>query len=480
MTAAMPDPTSAPSGNGESTSDPAPRFLRAIQTDELASARRILEQHPEVARFSIHTAAALGNATHVAELLIADPALASQRAPGDGPEPIIFAAHGGLQTLMHVPVADRVRTATLLLDAGASPNAFVPLHTDPQAQIAALYFACVSGNAPVAKLLLERGAEVNDGESVYHAAEHDHEDCLDLLVSHGADISNAHARWGNTPLFFVAGHSETSPLRASAERGIRWLLEHGADPNVVSSSKPQAESTPGSGETPLHRVAMSDRSTTIASLLLSHGADVEMPRADGKTAYTLAYRAANMAMALMLAQHGARTDALSDTDRFLAACLTADDAEAGALLAARPELMRTLSTDEKQVLMGAVHRDDPDAIALMISVGWSLTEEGQWGGTPLHWASWFGRVNSVRALLGHGAPLNVRDSTYGSSPIAWAAHGSTNSRPGHDADYLAIVQLLLDAGATRAESFNSWSEAPESMASTAVAARLNDSGFTSQ
>lgn len=381
---------------------------------------------------------------------------------------------------MQVPVADRVRTATLLLDAGANPNAFVQLQHDPHARVPALYFACVSGNAPVAQLLLERGAEPNDGESVYHAAEHDHEDCLDLLVGHGADISQSHADWGNSPLYFVCGHNESSVLRASAERGICWLLEHGADPNVVSYTEPRADGTPGTGETPLHRVAASDRSTTIASQLLSHGAAVETPRADGKTAYTLAYRAANMAMALLLAQHGARTDALSEADRFLAACLTADDAEAGALLATRPDLMRTLSADEKQVLMGAVHRDDPDAIALMISVGWSLTEEGQWGGTALHWASWFGRERAVRALLEHGAPVDVRDSTYGSSPIAWAAHGSTNSRPGNDAGYLAIVQLLLDAGATRAASFNSWDEAPESMASTAVAARLKDSGFTSQ
>ena len=480
MTAAMPDPTNTPSDNGEPASDPASRVLRAIQADELATARRIVEEQPEEARFSIHVAAAVGNAAHVAERLAADPSLATQRAPSDGPEPIIFAAHCGLQSLMQVPVADRVRTATLLLDAGANPNAFVQLQHDPRARIPALYFACVSGNAPVAQLLLERGAEPNDGESVYHAAEHDHEDCLDVLVSHGADISQAHADWGNSPLYFVCGHNESSVLRASAERGIRWLLEHGADPNVVSDSAPRADGTPGAGETPLHRVAASDRSTTIASLLLSHGADIETPRADGKTAYILAYRAANMAMTLLLAQHGARTDALSDTDRFLAACLTADAAEAGALLATRPDLMRTLSADEKQVLMGAVHRDDPDALALMLSVGWSLTGEGQWGGTPLHWASWFGRENVVRALLQHGAPVNARDSTYGSSPIAWAAHGSTNSRPGNDAGYLAIVQLLLDAGATRAASFNSWDEAPESMASTAVAARLKDSGFTSQ
>ena len=43
---------------------------------------------------------------------------------------------------------------------------------------------------------------------------------------------------------------------------------------------------------------------------------------------------------------------------------------------------------------------------------------------------------------------------------------------------IVITDLLLDAGATRAESFNKWDEAPEGMASAAVAERLRARGFT--
>jgi ankyrin repeat protein len=476
----MPDTSGASPRPGNAPPEPVSAFFRALRTDEFVTAKAILAEYPDVAHFSVHTAAAVGDADSLHARLTADPTLATLPAPGAGPEPIIFAAHCGLQALLQVPTAHRVRSVKLLLDAGASPNAFVQLGDDPNARIPALYFACVSGNTPVAQLLIERGAVVNDGESVYHAAEHDHEDCLALLVSHGADISTAHAYWGNTPLYFVCGHNESSPLRASAERGIRWLLEHGADPNVMSVSRQDSDELPAIGEAPLHRIAAGDRRTTVASLLLSHGAKVDLPRGDGKTAYALAYRAANMGMAILLAQHGARTDALSVTDRFLAACLTADDAEAGALLAAHPELMQSLTADEQQILTHAVLRDDVDALTLMISLGWSLTHEGPWGGTPLHWASWFGRVRAVRTLLAHGAPVNFRDRTYGSSPIAWTAHGSTNARKGSDADYAAIAQELLDAGATRPDSFNSWDESPESMASPAVAAVLRDSGFTAR
>ena len=97
--------------------------------------------------------------------------------------------------------------------------------------------------------------------------------------------------------------------------------------------------------------------------------------------------------------------------------------------------------------------------------------------TPLHWAAWNGRVELTRLLIEQGAPVNTRDASYGSSPIAWACHGSTNTSHGVDADYVAIVGQLLDAGATRAESYNRWNEAPESMACPAVVGALKERGF---
>ena len=103
--------------------------------------------------------------------------------------------------------------------------------------------------------------------------------------------------------------------------------------------------------------------------------------------------------------------------------------------------------------------------------------QAQTGETPLHWRAWNGHVAMVKLLLAHGAPVNFRDMRYGSSPVGWVSHGSQHCDRGNDEDYPAIVHLLLDAGATRAESFNQWNESPESMARPSVVLALKERGF---
>jgi hypothetical protein len=165
-------------------------------------------------------------------------------------------------------------------------------------------------------------------------------------------------------------------------------------------------------------------------------------------------------------------------DRLLGACLRADASEAHALVQAHPGLLATLDDEAVRTIHIAMQDERPGALALMLSLGWPLAVESEWGGTPLHWAAWHGRVGLVRQLLEHGAPVNVRDTRYGSSPIAWTAHGSRFSGHGNEDDYVAIVHLLLDAGATRAESFNKWNEAPERFAPPGVLHALRERGFS--
>jgi ankyrin repeat protein len=113
----------------------------------------------------------------------------------------------------------------------------------------------------------------------------------------------------------------------------------------------------------------------------------------------------------------------------------------------------------------------------MLSLGWPLTIESEWGGTPLHWAAWNGRTSLVLDLLARGAPLNQRDSRYGSSPIAWAAHGSRFSLRGDQTAYPAIVTALIAAGASHAAAINRWGEPPERLATDSVRTVLMSSGF---
>ena len=443
-------------------------FLQALRRERDATAAQLLRRRPDLSCASPFAAAAAGDADALAKMLADAPQLVSTPHEKDRCEPLLYACASPLFVDSPERARGILRCAELLLDAGASPNAFM-LHdpSDPKSKIPALYFAAVKGNAPLVAMLLARGADPNDGESIYHAAEMDRRDCLELLAAHGADLSGRHSHWGNTPLYFLAGWKEGGAKTATATAGMRWLLEHGADPNVTSYK---------TEETPLHRVAAFGRAPAVAAMLLDHGAAVDQPRADGKTAYALAVRTGNVAVAELLRERGADVAKLTPVDELLGACMTADEPRARALLAADPQLLERLDGEDREMFALAAEEGREASVRLMHALGFDLGAEGHGGGTPLHRAAWHGHVALTRLLVALGAPLNVRDSQYGCSPLAWAAHGSTYCRRADD-DYCAIVEALLDAGAGRETSINRWGEPPENMARPRVKRLLRERGF---
>jgi ankyrin repeat protein len=442
------------------------RFMRAVLDGDGATRRRVLDSHPEVAHTSIHAACIACDAGVVERWLARDPALATAPFRDGGWTPLECVAASPLVSIDDTRRAASVAIAGRLLALGADPHASTAAH-DGASKLSALYRASARGNAGIVQLLLERGANPNDGESVYHAAEHDHRDVLELLVAHGAEISAAQQPWNNTVLYFLCGFREGQPGARTATRGMEWLLEHGADPNVPSYDH---------RSTPLHAIAAHGRVAEVARMFLAHGADPRIARADGRTPFELAMRAGNVAVAEVLREAGGEVDALCPVDAVLAACATGDVAGARRELDADPGLRDTLLRDEPHALGHAAMVGNGAAIGVLVSLGYDLVHEGPDGGTALHWAAWHGRAETVRALLAAGAPVNPRDRTYGSSPIAWAAHGSANCREA-DEDYIAVIDLLLDAGATREPSFNRWNEPPENLASDGVADHLRARGF---
>lgn len=457
-------------GERSPLAEPAERFLRAIIHTQLAVARQLLDEHPDIAAVSIFTAAAAGDADAVAEFLQDDPASVTATYGEIEAPPLVFACGSPLHAISAQHGDAFRRIATMLLAAGASPNSFsIYREGETRAPISVLYHACMADNRELVRLLLERGAKTQDGESIYHAAQHHRVACLELLREFGADFSSAQSPYGNTPLYFLVGHRVDQDGKAPWFQGLVWLLEHGADPNVPSYQKQ---------ETPLSGIAATAPKMATARALLAHDADVNQPRGDGKTPYAIAMRHGNFEMAELFKQHGARSDVLTPMEEFLAACLSADASRARALLTANPSLPMTMTDEDRAALGDAVNHERADAVRLMIDLGFDLKAELGEGGTPLHWACWEGRLAMVKLLRSLGAPVNVKDKMFGGSPLGWALHGSQYSpRHGDDDTYIAIVDLLLDAGATREAATNKEGEPPESHASRRVAEHLATRGF---
>ena len=85
-----------------------------------------------------------------------------------------------------------VATARVLLDAGADPDASWE-HPEFGA-LSALYGAAgVNNEAAMTALLLERGANPDDGESLYHSVESRDHECTRLLLDAGAPVAGSGA-----------------------------------------------------------------------------------------------------------------------------------------------------------------------------------------------------------------------------------------------------------------------------------------------
>jgi hypothetical protein len=111
-----------------------------------------------------------------------------------------------------------------LLRRGADPNASF---TNEHGRMSALYGAAGVHHRPeLTELLLEAGANPDDGESLYHAVEAEDDACLRLLLGHGADLDRPGGEtWrGDVPLRTPYRHAV---MRARDGRAGRPGLRRG-------------------------------------------------------------------------------------------------------------------------------------------------------------------------------------------------------------------------------------------------------------
>ena len=122
-----------------------------------------------------------------------------------------------------------------------SPKCAMVLAKHPQTQVnvqnkvseTPLMLAAINNQLDLAKVLIERGADVNrpGWSPLHYAATRGHRDMMRLLLDHDAYIDSESAN-GTTPLMMAA--YSAPPL------AVKLLLEEGADPTLVNHDNASA------------------------------------------------------------------------------------------------------------------------------------------------------------------------------------------------------------------------------------------------
>src|SRR5215831_13076808 len=401
-------------------------FVRCATGSAKDRAFRLLARYPAIAHANLHTELVLGDSEAVGRRLQEHPEIATQTGGAQNWEPLLYVCHTFLSQDAPERAAGLVAIARALLDRGANPNAEYHWNWHRELPRTALWGAlCAVSHLPLAEVLLEGGANPTDGVSMHITAGSGNLRALELLHRFGVNVNGIPR--GVPPLRYILGWARNAA-------GIKWLLEHGGDPNL-----PWAEP----GDAPLH-IAAQRWDVPMVELLVQHGADIHQRRRDGRTAHTLAALHGNKAVAAWLRGRGAN-DELSALEDFVSACAGGDKARAVEMLGANPGLRGELRREHHLMMHVPAERGDVAALETMLSCGFDPNVKDNESVTALHRAAMAGRSESVRLLLAHGASVNALDGMFSATPLVWATEGwSHGSREG--ADHLRSARFLIAAG----------------------------------
>jgi ankyrin repeat protein len=415
--------------------DPLSHFINeSVWHGTLDASAAILAAHPDVAGASIHVAAILGDNAAVRRFIAANPSSAVAKGGPRGWDPLTclcFSKYLRLEPSRSMAFVD---AATALLGAGASASTgfFDTDHKPTPAWESALYGAAgVAHHADLTRLLLERGADPNDEEAVYHSPETLDNRAMQLLVDTGRLTDD------NLAVMLLRKHDWHD------YDGVKWLLERGIDVN----------GKPGRWSRPLHHAISRDNALPLVELLLDRGAD-PMIQEKGQSAAAMAARRGRGDLLEAFERRGLRVE-LRGVERLIAACARNDAAAVQTIASNEPDLAAELRAEGADRLAQFAGIGNAEGVGQLLDLGVpvaSLYDNGGLyfgiprGSTALHAAAWFLRHAAVARLVEGGAPVNAKDGA-GRTPLMLAVQASVQSF-WTDRRSPASIAVLLDAGAS--------------------------------
>ena len=285
-----------------------------------------------------------------------------------------------------------------------------------------LYYASVAGLNQCARLLLDKGTDVNAqggffGNALQVATHHGHHQMMQVLLDKGADVNAQGGFYGNA-------------LQAAVDDGddqlVKMLLDKGADVNAQGGPYDNAL-----------QAAIYRGQDQLAQMLLDKGADVNAQGGSYGSALQIASFNGNHQMARILLENEAKVNAqggwygnalqaasygghnkvvhllldfgakieLKDTQGRVPIHLASAGGRVKTLelLSSLDLDWTTTDTQGRNCLHHASSGGSAKSVVWLLTKGLDATNADRNGWTPLHWAARSGSVDTVRILKAAGA-----------------------------------------------------------------------------
>jgi uncharacterized protein len=348
-------------------------------------AARLLARHPEIVRANIHTAVAAHDVDAVRTLLRKNPDSVRDRSTFDGWTPLVRLAYARLP--IEAASANSLAIATLLLDAGADPNAGWSDSINEFTVLVGVIGGGEGGQAAhplaesFARLLIARGAEPFAPQALYNTSlGSDSTFWLDLLWSESEKRGETHKWTGPAPkelggeripsaLAYLLGNAVPEHIQRT-----RWLLEHGADARGIN---------------------FYSREPVIKHAVLAGREDVVE----------------------LLVRYGATRPQLSEDEEFLASTVAGDLAAMRRLALRHPEFL-----NRHHAMFAVIGLNRADIAEALLDLGMSANVGDDKNFRALHYTTHCGAAEIAQLLIARGAEIDPFEQRYGGTPLTHASY----------------------------------------------------------